>query len=94
MAMAGIEPPTTGCSKKISGLTPTEVLALATPKSPIDRGGKCSIGAPCLLGCIWLLDHLPVFLIVLGLSVTTHEQLVTCGCLFVLLVLSSSIAML
>jgi hypothetical protein len=28
------------CSRKVSGLTPTAVFALATPKSPIDRGGR------------------------------------------------------
>jgi hypothetical protein len=27
-------------SRKVSGLTPTAVFALATPKSPIDRGGR------------------------------------------------------
>jgi hypothetical protein len=27
-------------SRKASGLTPTAVFALATPKSPIDRGGR------------------------------------------------------
>jgi hypothetical protein len=30
-------------SRKASGLTPTAVFALATPKSPIDRGGRWQI---------------------------------------------------
>jgi hypothetical protein len=29
-----------GSSRKVSGLTPAAVFALATPKSPIDRGGR------------------------------------------------------
>jgi hypothetical protein len=29
--------------RKVSGLTPTEVFALATPKSPINRGGRWSL---------------------------------------------------
>jgi hypothetical protein len=35
MATAGIEHPTTWCSRKVSGLTPTAVFALTPPKSPI-----------------------------------------------------------
>jgi hypothetical protein len=30
-------------SSKVSGFTPTAVFALATPKSPIDRGGRCPL---------------------------------------------------
>jgi hypothetical protein len=38
-------------SRKVSGLTPTAVFALATPKSPIDRGGRWQLQF-CLL-CNW-----------------------------------------
>jgi hypothetical protein len=38
MPMEEAQPLPGSSSRKDSGLTPTEVFALATPKSPIDRG--------------------------------------------------------
>jgi hypothetical protein len=36
-------------SRKVSGLTPTAVFALATPKSPIDRGGRWQLQLSLIL---------------------------------------------